>query len=497
MKPLGTISMYFNFVDEKTKSILDALMERAYNYFDFANLITERACLDSTPPLLAFMAVLHSSKLWNMHNLNRLSERYSNDPLIRPYLLETKSSLGEEVDWEGVLDATRIVLDSTSDKWIALHMHLLNSSVATGSHRIPLKESTIRTIGNLIQSNKDLSCFSSNYLLNRAAMWNRVEDKDKRLSFTQRAIEAARIADDKLSEGIGYGMLASVYLSTDFQKTKEYIHSSNLIFEELGHRLGLADNLAIQSGIHSGIGEYDKALECLFEAMLQRESLGVNNWIIPTNVAWIYNVIGDHNAALEWSEYALISICMCDNLIGYPHLQRARAMINIGRIEESIEHLDVALRYALKEGDERLMKLYDITLTLLQRAEGGTLSALLNLEEQISSDHTTLDLYDLNEYLLLLAETEVFAFKHDDTNTLSEYSGPWMERLEERARDKEQAGLLGLALLLKARLRLKQNRTEATKYLLEEVQQLGKIYNMEFLYDRATHLGERVGFLDS
>ncbi len=497
MKTLGTISMYFNFVDEKTENILEALMNKAYDYFDFSNLITERACLENTPPLLAFMAVLHSSKLWNMHNLNKLSEIYSTDPLIRPYLLNIKSGLGEEVDWEGILDATRVVLDSTSETWIALHMHLLNYSVAVGSHQGPLKESTITTIGNLIQSNKELTCFSSNYLISRAAMWNRVEDKDKRLSFTQRAIDAARVADDKFSEGIGYRMLATTYLSFDFQKTKEYLHSSNSIFEELGHRLGLADNLATQSGIYSGTGEYDSALECLFEAMKQRESMGVDNWIIPTNVAWIYNIIGDHKAALEWSEYALISICVCDNLIGYPHLQRARAMINVGRTEESIEHLDVALRYALKEGDERLMKLYDVTLTLLQRAEGGILSALLNLEEQINTDYATLDLYDLNEYLLLLAETEVFAFKHDEENTNSEHSGPWMERLEERARDKEQAGLLGLALLLKARLRLKQNRKVAAKHLLEEVQQMGKIYNMDFLFDRALRLGERVGLIDS
>lgn len=497
MKPLGTITMYFKFVDEKTKSILQVLMKRAYNYFDFSNLITERACLGNIPPLFVFMAVLHSSKLWNVHNLMKLSSMYGNDPLIRPYLLDIKSSLGEEVDWDGVLDATRVVLDSTSDKWIALHMHLLNYAVATGSHRVPLIDSTVTAIENLIKTNEELSCFSSIYRLNRAAMWTSVEDQDKRLSLTQRAIEEARRFEDRFSEGNGYRILAGIYLSSDFQKTKEYLDSANYIFDELGHKLGLADNLATQSGLYSATGEYDRALDCLFESLKQRESLGVNNWIIPTNVAWIYNIIGDHSAALEWSEYALISICMCDNLIGYPHLQRARAMINVGRIEESIEHLDAALQYALKEGDERLMKLYDVTLTLLQRAEGNISSALLNLEGQIQSDYPTLTLYDLNEYLLLLAETEVFAFKHDDTNSLLEYSGPWMERLEERARDKEQAGLLGLALLLKARLRLKQNRKSAAKYLLEEVQQMGRIYNMEFLCERAMNLGERVGLIDS
>ena len=488
--------MYFDFVDEKTKGILEALMSRSYNYLDFSNLITERACIETTEPLLAFMAVLHSFKLWNMLNLTKLSALFGSNPLVRPYLLDIKSSLGEEVDWDGVLEATQIVLDSTTEKWIALHMHLLECSVSIGSHEASCKDATVASIENLLKNNKELLCFTPTYLLIRAEMLSQMEDPDKRLSLTQRAIELARSTDDKLSEGLGYRMLAAHHLSSDSQKTREYLQSSDYLFEELGHRLGLANNLATQSSLYSASGEYDRALECLFESMKLRESLGVDNWLIPTNIAGIYNIIGDHKAALEWSEYALISICTCDTLIGYPHLQKARAMINVGHIDESIEHLDVALQYALKEGDDRLMRLYDVTLTLLQRAEGDTSSALHNLEGRIDSDFPTLDVYDLNEYLLLLAETEVFAFKHTEENSSSEYSGPWMERLEERARRKEQAGLLGLTLLLKARLRFKQNRTDAARYLLEEVLQMGRIYNMEFLCDRAIELGERVGSID-
>lgn len=497
MKPLGTITMYFDFLDEKTKDILESLMKRSYNYLDFSNLITERACIETTQPLLAFMAVLHSFKLWNMNNLYKLSAFHGINPSIRPYLLDIKSSTGEEVDWAGVSKATRAVLDSTSEKWIALHMHLLDCSVAIGSHRVPSVDASITAIETLLKNNKALLCFSPSYLLIRAEMLNRPDDRDKRLSLTQRAIETARAMDDRLTEGLGYRMLATHYLSSDPQKTKEYLQSSDSLFDDLGHKIGLANNLATQSGLHSAAGEYDRALECLFESMKLRESLGADSWLLPTNIAWIYNIIGDHRAALEWSEYALINICMCDNLIGYPHLQKARAMINVGRTDESMEHLDVALQYALKEGDDRLMRLYDVTLSLLQRAEGDTSSALHNLEGRIDSDNHLFEIYDLNEYLLLLAETEVFAFKHTEENSFSEYSGPWMERLEERAREKEQAGLLGLALLLKARLRFKQNRTTAARYLLEEVLQMGRIYNMEFLCDRALDLGERVGLIDS
>ncbi|MCK5150832.1 MAG: hypothetical protein KAQ65_03285 [Candidatus Thorarchaeota archaeon] len=497
MKPLGTITMYFDFVDAKTKSILESLMKKAYNYFDFVNLITERACFENAPQLLGFMAVLHSSKLWNMQCLNQLSKKYSTDPLMRPYLLNIKSGLGELVDWEGVLDSTRIVLDSNPDKWVALQMHLLNYSVAIGSHRAPLKAYTLATIGNLIRNNDELSCFSTNLWFLRAALWNRVEDQDKRLSFTQQAMELARTFDDKYSEGYGFRTLAALSLSSNLEQTREYIHAADVIFDELGHKLGMAENFDTLSGVFQIRGEFTNALECLFESMNLKEALGVDNWLTPTNVAWIYNIIGDRRAALEWSEYALISICMCDNLIGYPHLQRARALINVGRTEDVLEHLDVALQYALREGDERLMKLYDVTLTLLQRAEGDISSAFNNLERQMDTDYPTLNVFDKNEYLLLLAETEVIAFEHELENRFSEHSGPWMERLEERAREEELAGFLGLVLILKARLRLKQNRKDAARYLLEEVQQLGQIYNMEFLSERAIDLSEMADLIES
>ncbi len=493
MKPFGTITMYFNFLDEKTKSILEVLMKKAYNYFDFSNLITERACLENAPPFLPFMAVLHSSKLWNMTALDKLSKMYSNLQLVKPYLLQIKSGLGEEVDWDGAIDSTRAVLNSNPEEWIALQMHLLNLNAAIGSQRGQFRAYTLATIGKLIQNNDELSCFSPNYLLLQGALWNRVEDQDTRLALTQKALEMARELDDRYYEGYCLRTLASISFSTDLQKTQEYLQSADAIFEDLGHKLGLAENLGTLSGVFGIKGEYNKALECLFESMEIRDTLGVDNWIIPTNVAWIYNTIGDYRAALEWSEYALISICMCDNLVGYPHLQRARALINVGRTSDALEHLDLALKYALKEGDERLMKLFEVTMTLLQRAEGDISSALLNLEGYVHTDHPTLNVFDLNEYLLLLAETEVFAFEPNEANSFSEFSGPWMERLEERARDKELAGFLGLSLLLKARLRLKQNRRFAAKILLDEVKQMGQVYNMDFLYERASQLSERVG----
>lgn len=495
MKDLGTISMYFNFVDAKTASVMKELMKKSYNYFDFSNLLTERVFQDITSHFLPFMAVLHSWKLWDMHSLTRLSKMYSKHPLVRPYLLDIKSSLGEEVDWQGVLDSTKAVLDTNPEKWIALHMHRLDHDVVSGSHRAKLRVSPLASIGNLLRKNSELSCFSSDYWFSQAALWTRIEDQDRREAVIVRGIDLARKYNDRYSEGYGLRALAALSY-TNIKQVEVYLRSADAIFEELGHKLGLADNLGTRSGVFQIKGNYDAALECLFESIRLREALGLNSWIIPTNVAWIYNIIGDYRSALEWSDYALMSICMCDNILGYPHLQRARALINVGRTKEALEHLDSALQYALKEGDERLMKLYDVASSLLQRAEGNIRSALLNLERYFNSDYSTLNDFDINEYLLLLAETELFAFNPDEKDPNSEHAGPWMEQLEHRARENELAGFLGLALLLKARLRLKQNRVFAAKCLVDEAQQMGQIYNMDFLSKRAEYLSEKARLID-
>lgn len=495
MDPLGTITMFFGFVDTETKRVLKELMKRSYTYSDFASLVAERALLSESSHNLAFMAALHASKLWNIQELSKLSEKYSTNPLIKPFLLYKESELGEEVDWQGVLDATKGVLDTRPPAWIALQMLFLNYSVAIGSHREPLRAYTLAAIANLMRSNRELSCFSSSYWFLRAALWTRIEDQDKRRGFIEKAIELAREYDDKYSEGYGYRALASISLSSDSQQAQEYLQSADAIFDELGHKLGLAENYDTLAGVFQSRGEFDRALDCLSESIKIKEALGVNNWLTPTNVAWIYNLVGDKRTALEWSEYALVSVCMCDNLLGYPHLARARALISVGRTEDAMEHLDVALQYALKEGDERLMRLYDVTQTLLQRAEGDVSSALLSLERQMAADYQTLDVLDTNEYLLLLAETEVLSFKANSDNKYSEYSGPWMERLEKRARENELAGFFGLILLQKARLRLKQTRVAEARLLVDQAQQLGQIYNMDLISKRATKYSDVIDTL--
>jgi hypothetical protein len=41
MKPMGTITKYYPFIDEETKSILNSLMEESSSYFDFVQRLCD------------------------------------------------------------------------------------------------------------------------------------------------------------------------------------------------------------------------------------------------------------------------------------------------------------------------------------------------------------------------------------------------------------------------------------------------------------------------
>jgi hypothetical protein len=53
MKPLGTITMYFPFIADETKKVLESTMKEAYNFMDFSKLLCDRACSEESSDELA------------------------------------------------------------------------------------------------------------------------------------------------------------------------------------------------------------------------------------------------------------------------------------------------------------------------------------------------------------------------------------------------------------------------------------------------------------
>ena len=64
MKPLGSITKYYPFLDEETQEVLDSLMASSYNYSDFVHQLVEKVSEDDSNDALIFLAAVHTDNLW-------------------------------------------------------------------------------------------------------------------------------------------------------------------------------------------------------------------------------------------------------------------------------------------------------------------------------------------------------------------------------------------------------------------------------------------------
>jgi len=60
MKPMGTITKYYPFIDEETKDILDALMDESSSYYDFVQRLCEFTLNNEVPVNLAYLATVQA-----------------------------------------------------------------------------------------------------------------------------------------------------------------------------------------------------------------------------------------------------------------------------------------------------------------------------------------------------------------------------------------------------------------------------------------------------
>ena len=60
VEPLGTITKYYKFIDEETKTILDSLMDESSSYFDFVRRLCDVVLENEVPVNLAYIAAVQA-----------------------------------------------------------------------------------------------------------------------------------------------------------------------------------------------------------------------------------------------------------------------------------------------------------------------------------------------------------------------------------------------------------------------------------------------------
>ena len=141
MEPLGTIPVYFPFLDHETREVLETTMNNAHDYCDFVKTLTEMILDKDCSDLIVYFVIHHSGLLLDYKAIKDIIEKYGDCPILRPNLLLASAYLGRPEDYEKVHEAADIILATDPDDWLALEMYFMKFEADMKAKEMQLKES--------------------------------------------------------------------------------------------------------------------------------------------------------------------------------------------------------------------------------------------------------------------------------------------------------------------------------------------------------------------
>lgn len=490
MKPLGTITNYYQFVDGETRATLDSIMKSAYNYGDFVHLLVDRVCNEESSDTLIFLAVFHSYILVDSRTLEKLGKKYRNHSLVLPFMLWRDTYFFQDTKGcDEAKESIESVLSSKPDDWVKVLMYDL-AQVVGGliSPGCPYQLDSIDKMEELISSNESLSCFRP-YLLNSQARLYSFTDSIRLREFSELLYEAALECDDMVHALIALTRLVAANTYQYTPKALRLVEKASMLADQLGcvYSQGVIRN---QEGIlHATRGEYDLSIEKRLESLRLSDKTGdLSMGVGPRNIAYIYNELGNGEAALEWTNAGLSTSKKQPRDLPYVYFDRAKALTLLGRLDEARDDLDAGTQMALKVSNELLLEQSYIATGMLELAEGRPEDAMQSFERSLEIACRVGRQNRINSCLLRLTECELSMFEITEENKSAEYTGKWMEKLEKEVTEKDLPGIRGLFLLLQAELRLMQERRGEAEDLMREIRNLSQQPGLGFLDEKVASL---------
>ncbi|MFW9850251.1 MAG: hypothetical protein ACFFF4_14030, partial [Candidatus Thorarchaeota archaeon] len=279
----------------------------------------------------------------------------------------------------------------------------------------------------------------------------------------EEGIRIARKYDDRYQASVLLFLLGNRKMRVDVNESWQYFDEAFRTADSIRHIQGAAfaiNSLAIVARIR---GEYDLALQSIFRAREMLVDAGVWTGFTALNCSRVYYSMQDGSQALLWARTT--SEEMGDSGAIVSVFERTRALILFGRLSDASSELKTANELVLKDSREEYFGQYKYVTGLLEVAEGKTLEGISSLEEALNIFEQTFNEGLVVPCLVDLAKAEV---KNYDIGGDLDTSGPWMAKLEQRARERDYPGILMEHALLKAEFQMKQGTPEAARKTLSD-----------------------------
>ena len=122
VKPLGSVTMYFPFLDETSCEELNSMMEQTQNFWDFTTLLSEKVTTTTVSEEFVFLASILLIENGRHEFLEKISRRYSGMSSILSLILLSIAYLDESVDYDLAIEGVDRALTQDPPSWIVIHL---------------------------------------------------------------------------------------------------------------------------------------------------------------------------------------------------------------------------------------------------------------------------------------------------------------------------------------------------------------------------------------
>ncbi|MBY8999019.1 MAG: hypothetical protein KGD60_14930 [Candidatus Thorarchaeota archaeon] len=479
MKPMGTITKYYPFIDEETKTILGSLMDESNSYYDFVQRMSIKVLKEEVPVNLAYLAAGHVWWCRIEETKNLIQEKYKNVPCIRPWVFPHNSIERDQVMYhDAVVEAIDKVLDSSAEDWMETELHLLHTFYHWPLGDVPSLLEPVEKAKVLIEANPLLNCFEPLICAFKGLAKRREGYTKDALIVYQRGQELAEVHDDSLYMYMNLLEQADTLVALNIQESLarfEELYDLALDLEvpyftgEVLHDSGVAFETA---------GEYDLAISSHHEKM---KAYGMED-IPDAFPSRIYSSLGDGQKALEvinrYFEYAE----PVETLVF--HLWKAWALALVDRLEEAERTLDTAHSLIIKSGSERTLGNYFHFSGVVELRRGDFLAALDLFEKAWDIAERIPAGTNQNRALFDLARVEILLSNHSKDSTKVVVPGKWLCKLENFAVEHDLPGIRMQAALLKSEFYQSQGQLRDALGTLQEALEISDSLGVKTLRKR-------------
>jgi len=461
----GTIMKHFPFVSDETRGVLESVMKRAVNYYEFALDLGEFVLNQSSSEELALIAAVHAWRIQEQRLLQRMAEHFSESPGIVAFTYRTTSVQDRFEFAEVVSQNADAALEETLPSWI--QVTLLSHKAYMGSTVFPIANTheNIEDIRRIIASDPELNCFLIYVNILQAILFIEEGDMTNGLHSSMKGLELARKYNHQYHLSSCLRSTGNILRNVNPVESIDYLEEANSVITKLGVPQRMHEVRNDLGLTFTVLGEYDLAVESYLSALEVYDSgLGPDD-TVSFNLAHVYSQMGHHLDSLEWIDTAFNyhdgkGFSMMYSL-------KAESLIRMNKFEEVDALLDEAQQLALASESEHGIGRVHRARGIYAAAKELWPEAISHLEEAYSYLTSKDSILQTNAILLELARVESEQSMHSKTSLEDDVSGPWMTKLLQHARKYRLPGIAMQAAILQSDLLTSMNKTSLAREKLE------------------------------